>query len=354
VGVSLGRLAQPGLGGELGVETREVGIGEVTGLPRIRDVELDVTAVPVRDEHDLARADPLHDDVVVEHVGEVRRSRLHDPLESLPEVVLRDEHGLPRVADVRDVDVARLAVVDEDRVCPASGIPREDAVNLVRRGLLRLAGARAVAEALDQCPRPPRVRDVVQVQPARAPLAVARLVVGHHDVAIERRRVDVQRLDAFARIAPVRSRDEPGLARPGGIAEVDDVDPVVLARAAAPGAEIGVPAEEGDVGDALPRGALQLEGRDELDVRAGRPEMPAGPGVLVSVVLDDGRYVEYGALRRGARSRVLTAERDDSADRGHHDGKAQRQQHAGSSGHVRVEVTSSSRRRAGPSAPVRA
>ena len=254
--VALGALAQVGLRRELRVRIREVRVREVAGVPRVGDVELHVAAVPVRDEHDLARADPLHDDVVVEDLTEAVRPALRDPREELEQVVLGDEARLPRVREVDDVDVVPLPVVDEDRVGPRSGVPGEDAVDLVGDLLVRDAPRAPVAEAFHQRLRPPRVGDVVEVEAAQAPRPVARLVVGDEDVAPERGRVQVQRLHPLARIAPPPRGDERDLPRARGIPDVDDVH-AVPPTCSAPRAEVRVPVMDGDVRDLLPRSALQ-------------------------------------------------------------------------------------------------
>ena len=271
---------RPALGEELDVGVPEVGIRQIAGLFRIGHVELHVAAVPVRHEHHLAPADLLDDDVVVEDVDEVRRAGLRDLREFVAQRVLGDEERLARIRDVDDVDVARLEVVDQDRVRPCPGIPREHAVDLVCGRAGRLVRHRTVAEALHERLRLARVRDVVEVEAAEAPLAVARLVVRDEQVAVEPPRLDVERLDTLARHAAGRGCDERDLLRARGVADVDHVDAVPRAHAA-PLAEIGEPVQDPDIGDPLAFG-LQGERRDALHVRARRPEMAALPACLWS------------------------------------------------------------------------
>ncbi len=132
VGVALGCLGEPGLLEELRIDRREIRVGDVRRVLRIRDVENHVAGVPVRDEHQEAAADLLHDHVVMEDLDEIRRAVLEDLRELPVEVVLGDHRRLLGVRDVDDVDVRPLLVVDDDGIRLRSGVPREDAVDLVR------------------------------------------------------------------------------------------------------------------------------------------------------------------------------------------------------------------------------
>ena len=106
---------------------------DVFGGPfeRVGDVEEHVPAVPVRNGHDLFRPDLLDDHVVVEDLDEVGDAGLKDVRKHLVEIVFGDHFCHLGVADVENIDIRSLLVVDDHRVCLVAGVPREDAVYLV-------------------------------------------------------------------------------------------------------------------------------------------------------------------------------------------------------------------------------
>jgi hypothetical protein len=124
-----------------------------------------------------------------------------------------------------------LEVVDPHDEHLAAVRPHADVVVVV--GGLRAPRQRAlvdlaVPEALDEDLRVARVGDVIEVEAARVGV-LATFVVDREHVPLERRRVDTEHLRALAVERARKRRDEPDLARVGGIADVDDVDAALRA-----------------------------------------------------------------------------------------------------------------------------
>ena len=254
-----------------------------------------------------------------EDLDEVRRSRLNDQREILVEVILTDQFRLLRIRDVDDVDITTLFVVDDHRIRLVAGIPGKHTVGLVG-GLLALAVHRRVAVALGPRRRMRRICDVINVEATETSVVIALLVVGDQDVTGKRCRRDRQRLHALARITALLGTDEGNLLGRCRVADVDDVDTVVLARLPAPGSEVGVTVVDTDVGDLSRHDILESELRNQLNVAALDGGQMACIAPVLSIVVGvgdlgvvDRTVVAAGAVMRpdGDRSSRQTADCDE-------------------------------------------